>query len=90
MRVFDELFDDGGRPLDHLAGSNLIGKIAGSHVILPTAGSDPTLAAEYGEHEDDSRNRAAEQPPELSRGTAGKMREFDVHSGIVPSAASAA
>ena len=31
-RVFDELFDDRGRPLDHLAGRNLVGEIGGQEV----------------------------------------------------------
>src|SRR4029453_7321313 len=44
------------------------------------ARSDPTPAAEYGEHQDNNRNRAAEQPPELSRSPAGEMWEIDVHS----------
>ena len=49
-RVLDELLDDGGRPLDDLAGGNLIGEVGGQRAILPTVPSDPALAAEQREH----------------------------------------
>src|SRR5258705_12617069 len=49
-RILDQLFDDGGGPLDDLAGGNLVRGIGRELMNLAHDASNATLAAEQPEH----------------------------------------
>ena len=51
--VLDQLLHDRRRPLDDFAGGNLVGEVASGRRVIRAQRSDPVLAAEERQHDDD-------------------------------------
>ena len=75
--VLDELLDDRRRPLDDLAGGDLVGQLRRQpmNAVHSQSIRRNIQSISAGHHEHD-----ADDPPELRRVAAGKLRQVDVHA----------